>query len=109
MVGLLVGRILVKSYHLHSINRFCGHKIGIGSLPTPWQGCTVKVHKQLVFCGIIQNVNIVLDHALAIATEEINLDPFNTHRLKTTEFIFPSFFRQQFIFRMIGNRVPIAG
>src|SRR3954469_2300433 len=85
MRGFFFGVLLIEGDELQSSDRFHGHQVRVSALPTTRQCGAMKVHHKSIRRRIVENVMVVRDHRLTIATKKIDLEASDTHRFKLIE------------------------
>ncbi len=102
-IGLLEGGEFKATHRLHR------HQVRPGALPAARQGGAVEVEHQPVRRGIFHDVQVVADHRLPVAAEEVDLHPGHAHRLEPRERADAAGVGQHAVARGLRRVVPAAG
>ena len=68
----------------------------------------MEVHHEAVGRGVIENIEVVADHRLPVAAEEVDFQSGHPHRFQPVEFLHAALVREQAVARRLRRRVPAA-
>ena len=68
---------------LSTVNSLHRHQVRPGTAPSARNCASVKIYQQMMTRSILQNIQIIVHHLLAVWQEEINLNSGCAHLLQT--------------------------
>ena len=93
--GIVGGCLLGEGRHivvpLCSVDTLGREEVGIGALPSSWDGRSVEVDEEMVASGSFEEVDAVAHVHLVVAREEVNLHSCHTEALAPGELLLAVF------------------
>ena len=94
-----VGKFRSVVVPLRSPNTFVRHQVGVGACPAARHQAAVEVNHHFKLGGVIQNIQIISNHVLLLAFEEVYFNPDNTQLLQFRKLFHTVFMREHSVFR----------